>query len=61
MKLMALKVVPLMSSSPAQHSVLSELKALTSCDSEHVVKLYGAFLRDGNVNIALEYMDYGTL
>jgi serine/threonine protein kinase len=34
---------------------------LHDCDSEYIVKSYGAFLKDGLVHIALEFMDAGSL
>jgi len=34
---------------------------LHECDHENVLRSYGAFLKDGSVNIALEYMDAGSL
>jgi mitogen-activated protein kinase kinase len=40
---------------------LLELKTLHECDSDFIVRSYGAFLKDGNVHIALEFMDTGTL
>lgn len=38
-----------------------ELKTLHECDSDYIVRSYGAFLKDGLVHIALEYMDVGSL
>lgn len=37
------------------------MTTLHECDSENIVRSYGAFLKDGNVHIALEYMDAGSL
>lgn len=37
------------------------MKTLHECDCDFVVRSYGAFLKDGYVNIALEYMDGGSL
>ena len=31
------------------------------CNNEHVLKSYGAFEKEGKVNIALEFMDVGSL
>ncbi len=31
------------------------------CESEYIVRSYGAFVKDGHVNMALEYMDAGSL
>ena len=41
--------------------ILLELKTLHECDCDNIVRSYGAFLKDGLVNIALEYMDAGSL
>jgi len=40
---------------------LLELKTLHECDSDNVIRSYGAFLKDGFVHIALEFMDAGSL
>jgi serine/threonine protein kinase len=40
---------------------LLELKTLHECDSDFIVRSYGAFVKDGNVHMALEYMDAGSL
>lgn len=37
------------------------MRTLHECDSDYVVRSYGAFLKDGFVHIALEYMDAGSL
>lgn len=37
------------------------MKTLHECDSDNIVRSYGAFLKDGLVHIALEYMDAGSL
>ena len=41
--------------------ILLELRTLHECDSDYIVRSYGAFLKDGMVNIALEFMDAGSL
>jgi mitogen-activated protein kinase kinase 1 len=38
-----------------------ELRTLLECDHENIISSYGAFLRSGNVTIALEYMNVGSL
>lgn len=38
-----------------------ELKTLQDCDCEYIVRSYGSFVKDGNVNMLLEFMDGGTL
>ena len=37
------------------------MRTLHECDCDNVVRSYGAFLKDGYVNIALEFMDGGSL
>ena len=37
------------------------MKTLHECNNDHVLKSYGAFEREGCVNIALEFMDVGSL
>ena len=41
--------------------ILIELKTLHDCDNDNVLKSYGAFEKEGKVNIALEFMDGGSL
>lgn len=60
-KIIALKIIPMQSNSQIQKSIILELRTLHECDHENVLRSYGAFLKDGNVNIALEYMDAGSL
>ena len=57
----ALKVIPVDSKPVVQKQLLLELKTLHDCDSDYIVRSYGAFLKGGFVNIALEYMDAGSL
>ena len=38
-----------------------ELKTLHDCNCDNVLKSYGAFEKEGKVNIALEFMDAGSL
>lgn len=37
------------------------MQTLHTCDSDNVVRSYGAFIKEGDVNIVLEFMDLGTL
>jgi serine/threonine protein kinase len=60
-KIIALKVIPLHSDQRVKKQILLELKTLHECDSDYIVRSYGAFVKDGNVNMALEYMDAGSL
>lgn len=57
----ALKMIPLDSNETVKKHLLIELKTLHECDTDYVVKSYGAFLKDGFVHVALEYMDAGSL
>ncbi len=60
-KIIALKVIPLQSNEKVKKQILLELKTLHDCDSDYVVRSYGALLKDGMVHMALEYMDAGSL
>lgn len=60
-KIIALKVIPLLSDERMKKQILLELKTLHECDNDYIVRSYGAFVKDGNVHMALEYMDAGSL
>ena len=60
-KIIAMKEIPMQSNQAIQKSIILELRTLHECDHENVLRSYGAFLKDGSVNIALEYMDAGSL
>jgi len=60
-KIVALKAIPLQSDDKIKKQILLELQTLHNCDSDYVVRSYGAFIKEGDVNIVLEYMDMGTL
>lgn len=60
-KIIALKVIPLQSNDKVKKQILLELRTLHECDCDNIVRSYGAFLKDGMVNIALEFMDAGSL
>lgn len=57
----ALKVIPVDAKTAVKKQLLLELKTLHDCDSDYIVRSYGAFLKGGFVHIALEYMDAGSL
>lgn len=57
----ALKVIPVDTKDTVKKQLLLELKTLHDCDSDYIVRSYGAFLKGGFVHIALEYMDAGSL
>jgi len=41
--------------------LLREIRSLYTCESEYIVGFYGAFLKEGKIEILLEYMDAGSL
>jgi len=57
----AVKVIQLQSNYLVKKQILTELQTLHECQSEHIVKSYGAFIKDGLVHICLEFMDRGSL
>ena len=60
-KIIALKVIALQSNEKVKKQILLELKTLHECDCDFIIRSYGAFLKDGFVHIALEFMDKGSL
>ena len=38
-----------------------EIKMLASLSCDALINFYGAFLKDGNIGVILEYMDRGSL
>ncbi len=56
-----MKVIQRQSDEKIERQILLELKTLHHCDSDYIVRSYGAFVKDGMVHIALEYMDAGAL
>lgn len=60
-KIVALKAIPLQSDDKIKKQILLELQTLHNCDTDYVVRSYGAFIKEGDVNIVLEFMDMGTL
>eukprot|EP00742_Colponemidia_sp_Colp-10_P006036 GILJ01006460.1.p1 GENE.GILJ01006460.1~~GILJ01006460.1.p1 ORF type:complete len:395 (+),score=49.26 GILJ01006460.1:109-1293(+) len=60
-RLVALKVVPLDVTEKIRKQILLELKTLHECVCPYIVGFYGAFYQEGAINIALEYMDCGSL
>ena len=60
-KFIAMKEIPLLDNHKVQKAIFLELKTLHECDCDCVLRSYGSFLKDGNVNIALEFMDKGSL
>lgn len=60
-KIIALKEIPFQQDERLRKQILIELKTLHECNHDNVLKSYGAFEREGKVNIALEFMDAGSL
>ena len=60
-KIIALKEIPFQQDEKLRKQILIELKTLHDCNHPNVLKSYGAFEREGKVNIALEFMDGGSL
>ena len=44
-----------------RNALIIELNTLMNCDSPYIVKCKGAFFKKGNVYVAMEFMDLGTL
>jgi len=59
--IIALKMIDLHTDDNFLKALKTELSILQECNSEYVVKCYGAFLNSGRISIALEYMDKGSL
>ncbi|KNC47919.1 STE/STE7/MEK1 protein kinase [Thecamonas trahens ATCC 50062] len=60
---MALKTVPIADSvaDGVKSEILMELTALYNCASPHIVKFYGASHLRGRIQLAMEYMNAGSL
>lgn len=57
----ALKVVALDMSPEVRRQIAAELSILHRCRSPHIVAFYGALFREGDVCMATEFMDGGSL
>jgi serine/threonine protein kinase len=44
-----------------RHLVLNEVKVAFAAQSDHLISFHDAFLREGSIYLALEYMDVGCL
>ncbi len=60
-KSLALKEIYIRDNPEVAKGIILELRTLLECDHENIVSSYGAFLCSGNVTIALEYMNAGSL
>ena len=48
-------------SQASRHQVLAEIKTVFNAKSDHLVSFYDAFLHEGSIYLALEYMDCGSV
>jgi len=62
-KALAVKVLQadLEGSRESRHMLLNEIKIVFNASSNHLVSFYDAFIHDGSIYLALEYMDCGSL
>jgi len=60
-KFVAVKVIALTGNTTVNQQIKSELRVLHECVCPNVISSYGAYIHEGAVKIALEYMDAGTL
>ena len=58
---LALKQVLVETGSQVRKQLLGELRTLFNCNCDYVVRYYGAYFAEGSVNVALEFMDGGSL
>ncbi|KAL4429451.1 hypothetical protein ABPG74_021038 [Tetrahymena malaccensis] len=56
-----IKSIPLLMNSSFRKQLDQELKTLIQCESDSIVKCYGAYIQKCMINITLEYMDLGTV
>lgn len=57
----ALKQLGLIHDTSLSQQVVNELKVFCSVESDHLVRMFDAFYRDGSIFLALEYMNAGSL
>ena len=59
--LLALKIINVMTDKSQRHQVLNELRVLTTIEHPQLVPLFDAFYLEGNVYLALGFMNGGSL
>ena len=59
--LLALKIINVMADQSQRHQVLNELRVLTTIEHPQLVPLFDAFYLEGNVYLALGFMNGGSL
>ena len=60
-RLVALKAINVMADQGQRHQVTNELRVLCRFDHPHLVPLFDAFYLEGNIYLALGYMNGGSL
>ena len=60
-QVLAFKTVPIELQDDARRLLIQELRALSACNSPFVVRHFESFCSEGEVTIAMEYMDGGSL
>ena len=60
-KYLALKEIAFKQDYEMRKRLIIELKTLHDCNHDNVLRYYGAFEKEGNLVIAFEYMDAGSL
>lgn len=60
-RIIALKKMPYNQDEKLKKQIMIELQTLSACDHENILKSYAAFDVEGKINIALEFMDAGSL
>lgn len=60
-KTMARKVIHMETKQAVLKQIVRELRIMHECDSPSIIGFYGAFLKEGDVVICMEYADCGSL
>ncbi|KAJ3336860.1 Dual specificity mitogen-activated protein kinase kinase 1 [Gonapodya sp. JEL0774] len=59
--MMARKLIHVESKSKIRKMIIRELRVLHDCHDPHIITFYGAFHRESDVSVCMEYMDIGSL
>lgn len=60
-KYLALKVIPFKNEEKLKCLVETEVKLLSECHCENIIRCYASYYKSGSVNMVIEYMNKGTL
>lgn len=60
-KYLALKVIPFKNEQKLKNLVETEVKLLSECHCEYIIRCYASYYKEGSVNMVIEYMNKGTL